>query len=59
MINEQHVNFFKFDGIAGGIITDGAPVEYLHDVFGLIKLVLQLREIKVRLACPAEKTKMC
>lgn len=45
VLNEG-VTFFKFDGIAGGFVTDGPPREFVGDVFGLFKLVRMLRQLK-------------
>ncbi len=47
MIQENNVNFFKFDGIADGSVAAGVSAEYFEDVMGLIKLVRGLRKLKV------------
>ncbi len=40
-------NFFKFDGIGGGISADGAPPDFANDILGLIRLVSEIRQLKV------------
>ncbi|CAK0897844.1 unnamed protein product [Prorocentrum cordatum] len=45
-IRDHGVSFFKFDGIAGGQVTSGAPSEFAADVLGLLRLVQRLRSVR-------------
>jgi hypothetical protein len=46
MIREYDVNYFKFDGIAGGVNAPGAPREFGADVEALLQLTGELRRAR-------------
>ena len=46
MIRKYGVNYFKFDGIAGGINSAGAGDEFSTDVEALLRLTTELRELR-------------
>lgn len=46
MVEKYGVNYFKFDGIAHGLMSKGAGTEYAADVDGLLHLIADLRQLR-------------
>jgi len=46
MIRDYGVNYFKFDGVGIGNDRDGAPLEFLPDIEGLMRLTRELRRLR-------------
>jgi hypothetical protein len=46
MVQKYGVNYFKFDGIAHGLMSKGAGSEYAADVDGLLHLIADLRRLR-------------
>lgn len=49
MVEKYGVNYFKFDGIAHGLMSKGAGAEYAADVDGLLHLIADLRRLRPEL----------
>jgi len=46
MIHDYHANFFKFDGMGGGAMTDGGDSAYANDMDAIIGVCRELRQAK-------------
>jgi len=46
MVQKYGVNYFKFDGIAHGLMSKGAGVDYAADVDGMLHLIADLRRLR-------------
>jgi hypothetical protein len=46
MIQKYGVNYFKYDGIAAGLMKQGAGPQYAADVDGLLRLISDLRTLR-------------
>jgi hypothetical protein len=46
MIHDYHANFFKFDGMGGGAMTDGGDTAYANDMDAIIGVCRELRKAK-------------
>lgn len=44
MIRDYNQNYFKFDGIGGGMYATGAPASIAPDLDSLVRLICELRE---------------
>jgi len=46
MVEKYRVNYFKYDGIAHGLMSPGAGPQYAADVDGLLRLIDDLRQLR-------------